>query len=296
MSNQSQVMKTHGKTFFWASWFLEREVSNRLYAIYAFCRRIDDLVDESDNEVELSKNFYDVIKAWENNEYHNAFDEFKGISRNYLPREEIIKEFLKGQASDLNHHQPKNINELLIYCYRVAGVVGLMVCDSIGIKDKHLKYFAIDLGIAMQITNICRDIKEDAERGRIYLPRNLIKDLTLENILSPTRQQLIAIKKARDSLLNKADLYYESGYLGIDHLPKKTARSVKIAAQLYQGIGKKMLKNKNIYLNERIYLNKIEKFLISMKTILKGKKIHSNKIHNHILHNSIRKLPDSHNK
>ena len=73
MSNQSQVMRTHGKTFFWASWFLEREVSYRLYSIYAFCRRIDDLVDESNDEVELSKNFYDVINAWENNEYHHAF-------------------------------------------------------------------------------------------------------------------------------------------------------------------------------------------------------------------------------
>jgi phytoene synthase len=296
MSNQSQVMRKHGKTFFWASWFLEREVSNRLYAIYAFCRRIDDLVDESDDEVVLSKNFYEVINAWENNKYHSAFKEFKDISRNYLPREETIKEFLKGQASDLNHQQPKNINELLIYCYRVAGVVGLMVCDSIGIKDKKLKYFAIDLGIAMQLTNICRDIKEDAEKGRIYLPRSIIRGLTTENILSPTKQQLIVINEARDRLLNRADLYYESGYQGIEHLPKKTARSVKIAAQLYQAIGKKMLRSKTTYLNGRIYLNKIEKCLISIKIVLWGGKIDTNKIHNHLLHDPIRKLPDSHNK
>jgi phytoene synthase len=296
MSNQSQVMRTHGKTFFWASWFLEREVSNRLYAIYAFCRRIDDLVDESNDEVELSKNFYDVINAWENNEYHHAFEEFKGIPRNYLPREEIIKEFLKGQASDLNHHQPKNIKELLIYCYRVAGVVGLMVCDSMEIKDKKLKYFAIDLGIAMQLTNICRDIKEDAERGRIYLPINIIKGLSTENILSPTKQQLIDINQARDHLLNRADLYYESGYQGIEHLPKKTARSLKIAAQLYQGIGKKMLKSKKTYLDGRIYLNKLEKSLISMQIVLRRNNINATKIHNHLLHDSIRKLPDSHNK
>lgn len=296
MSNQSHVMKTHGKTFFWASWFLEKEISIRLYAIYAFCRRIDDLVDESDDEVVLSKNFYDVINAWENNEYHHAFDEFKAIPRNYLPREEVIKEFLKGQASDLNHHQPKNINELLIYCYRVAGVVGLMVCDSIGISDKNLKYFAIDLGIAMQLTNICRDIKEDAEKGRIYLPKSIIKDLATENILSPTKQQLIEINEARDSLLSRADLYYESGCQGIDHLPKKTARSLKIAAQLYQAIGKKMLKSKNTYLNGRIYLNKIEKCLISMKIILWNKRTQVNKVHNHLLHDSIRKLPDAHNK
>ena len=171
-----------------------------------------------------------------------------------------------------------------------------MVCDSMEIKDKKLKYFAIDLGIAMQLTNICRDIKEDAERGRIYLPKNIIRGLTTENILSPTEQQLIDINKARDRLLNRADLYYESGYQGIAHLPKKTARSLKIAAQLYQAIGKKMLKSKKTYLNGRIYLNKIEKCLISMKIILWNKRIQDNKIHNHLLHDSIRKLPDAHNK
>ena len=171
-----------------------------------------------------------------------------------------------------------------------------MVCDSMEIKDKKLKYFAIDLGIAMQLTNICRDIKEDAERGRIYLPINIIRGLTTENILSPTKQQLIDINQARDHLLNRADLYYESGYQGIEHLPKKTARSLKIAAQLYQGIGKKMLKSKQTYLDGRIYLNKLEKSLISMQIVLRRNNINATKIHNHLLHDSIRKLPDSHNK
>ena len=296
MNTPSEVMKYHGKTFFWASWFLEKEISDRLYAIYAFCRRIDDLVDESEDEAKLSKNLYEIINAWENNQYHEAFDEFKGISRQYLPREETIKEFLKGQASDINHDQPKNMTDLLVYCYRVAGVVGLMVCDSIGVKDKKLKYFAIDLGIAMQLTNICRDIKEDANRGRIYIPKNMIRGLTAHKILNPTKIQLKDINDTRDNLLKQADLYYESGHHGIKYLPKKTARSLRIAANLYQGIGKKMLRDETVYINGRTYLNKVEKCLISLRTILWHEKNHNIRSHNHLLHYPIRKLVDTHNK
>lgn len=296
MNSQLDVMKMHGKTFFWATWFLEKNIAERLYAIYAFCRRIDDLVDESDNEITLSKHLYEIINAWEKNEYHKAFCEFKSISRKYLPREDIIKEFLKGQASDLQHNQPENINELITYSYRVAGVVGLMVCDSIGIKDKNLKFFAIDLGIAMQLTNICRDIKEDAERGRIYLPKNMLRGIGLSDILQPTKQQLIIINDVRDSILKEADIYYESGYYGIEHLPKKTARSIRIAAKLYQEIGKKILKNNILFCDERVYLKKLEKVQISIKTIFFHRKKQIIINHNKLLHQAIKNLPDTNNK
>lgn len=293
MNNQSLIMKNHGKTFFWATWFLEKTYSNRLYAIYAFCRRIDDLVDETKENSTRRKKLNEVIDAWDNKQYHEVISEFSNISKNYLPRNIIIKEFLKGQTSDLNHKQPKNISELLIYCYQVAGIVGLMVCDSMGIKEKRLKYHAIDLGIAMQLTNICRDIREDAEKKRIYLPKNMVRGITINKITNPTKEQCKDINKARKKLLDLADEYYQSGYCGIDYLPKKTARAIRVAAKLYQGIGVKMIRNKTSYSDERTYLSKIEKTIISLKTIFFSTNSQKCKRHNKSLHSEIKNFPDA---
>ena len=141
MSNYSGVMRQHGKTFFWATWFLEKKTAGHLYAIYAFCRRIDDLIDNAPAGDGFYEDFYSIANAWEKDKFSGAFDEFKGMKKSILPREAIIREFLKGQASDIAYNQPKNIDELLVYCYQVAGAVGLMICDVIGIKDHQLKYF-----------------------------------------------------------------------------------------------------------------------------------------------------------
>ena len=172
MTDYSYVMKNHGKTFFWATAFLEKKTANNLYSVYAFCRRIDDLIDENPSSDTSYKDFLTAKTAWDESKYTGAFDELKSIDEDFLPREEVLKEFLKGQTSDISHKQPDNINELLIYCYRVAGAVGLMVCDVIGIKDTRLKYFAIDLGIAMQLTNISRDVVEDSKINRFYINGN----------------------------------------------------------------------------------------------------------------------------
>ena len=295
MTNYSKVMRHHGKTFFWATSFLEKKTAENLYSIYAFCRRIDDLIDENPGEKNLHQDFYSIAHAWDKDKFSGAFEEFKGMDQKNLPRESVIKEFLKGQTGDITHNQPKDMNELIVYCYRVAGAVGLMICDVIGIKDTRLKYFAIDLGIAMQLTNICRDINEDAKINRIYLPKNMI-DLSLDSFKSPSNEDLIKINEARNSLLDCADTYYKSGEKGIAYLPFKTARAVMIASKLYQAIGKKTIKNKISYESHRVYLNKLEKTLLTIKTLFKLNNRKNIDNHNEILHTSLIKLPDAHIK
>ncbi|MFT7267049.1 MAG: phytoene synthase [Porticoccus sp.] len=293
MRNYSGVMRQHGKTFFWATWFLEKKTAGHLYAIYAFCRRIDDLIDNAPAGDRFYEDFYSIANAWEKDKFSGAFDEFKGMEKSILPREAIIREFLKGQASDIAYSQPKNIDELLVYCYQVAGAVGLMICDVIGIKDHQLKYFAIDLGVAMQLTNICRDIREDAEIERIYLPKNMI-NLPLESFKNPSNSDARKIDDVRNLLLSYADRYYESGEKGIMHLPLKTARAIMIAAKLYQAIGKKIISNKIPHQSSRVYLNKAEKILITIKVILQWKKKKIINNHNKDLHRPLAVLPDVH--
>ena len=269
MNNHSKVMQEHGKSFFWASWFLDKNTANKLFAVYAFCRRLDDLVDTSNRNSEAKEEIAKVISLTNNSQYKETFEEFKSLDSKLHPRQDIIIEFLKGQLSDLDFRQPNDLGQLLKYCYRVAGVVGLMICDVLDIHDSKLRYFAIDFGIAMQLTNICRDIKEDAQIGRIYLPKNETISLGINNFRSPSNTDLIIINSSRNKLIKLADEYYQSGICGINQLPKKIKRSFMVASNIYQGIGHKILKKRYSFNEQRVYLSKFEKLNLTIKTFLR---------------------------
>ena len=293
MNNYSKVMQEHGKSFFWASWFLDKNTANKLFTVYALCRRLDDLVDTSNKKSEAKEEIARVISLTNNNQYKETFEEFKSIDRHLHPRQDIIIEFLKGQLSDLDFRQPNDLGQLLKYCYRVAGVVGLMICDVLDIGDSKLRYFAIDFGIAMQLTNICRDIKEDAQIGRIYLPKNETASLAIGNFRSPSNTDLIIINSSRDKLIKLADEYYQSGMYGINQLPLKIKRSFRVASNIYQGIGHKIIKKRCSFNEQRVYLSKFEKLNLTIKTFLKHSKSIDRPLHEKKLHASLQNLPDT---
>ena len=293
MNNYSKVMQEHGKSFFWASWFLDKNTANKLFTVYALCRRLDDLVDTSNENSEAKEEIARVISLTNNNQYKETFEEFKRIDSKLHPRQDIITEFLKGQLSDLDFRQPNDLGQLLKYCYRVAGVVGLMICDVLDIRDSKLRYFAIDFGIAMQLTNICRDIKEDAQIGRIYLPKNETASLAIGNFKSPSNTDLIIINSSRDKLIKLADKYYQSGMYGINQLPIKIKRSFRVASNIYQGIGHKILQKRCSFNEQRVYLSKFEKLSLTIKTFLKRSKFIDRPLHQKKLHASLQNLPDT---
>jgi len=286
-------MQKHGKSFFWASWFLDKNTANKLFTVYALCRRLDDLVDTSNENSEAKEEIARVISLTNNNQYKETFEEFKSIDSKLHPRQDIIIEFLKGQLSDLDFRQPNDLDQLLKYCYRVAGVVGLMICDVLDIRDSKLRYFAIDFGIAMQLTNICRDIKEDAQIGRIYLPKNETASLAIGNFKSPSNTDLIIINSSRDKLIKLADKYYQSGMYGINQLPIKIKRSFRVASNIYQGIGHKILQKRCSFNEQRVYLSKFEKLNLTIKTFLKRSKSIDRPLHQKKLHASLQNLPDT---
>ena len=293
MNNHSKVMQEHGKSFFWASWFLDKNTANKLFTVYALCRRLDDLVDTSNENSEAKEEIARVISLTNNNQYKETFEEFKSIDSKLHPRQDIIIEFLKGQLSDLDFRQPNDLDQLLKYCYRVAGVVGLMICDVLDIRDSKLRYFAIDFGIAMQLTNISRDIKEDAQIGRVYLPKNETASLAIGNFRSPSNTDLIIINSSRDKLIKLADEYYQSGMYGINQLPIKIKRSFRVASNIYQGIGHKILQKRCSFNEQRVYLSKFEKLSLTIKTFLKRSKFIDRPLHQKKLHASLQNLPDT---
>jgi len=282
MINQGKIIQKYGKTFYWASFFLEESVKLKLFSIYAFCRKIDDLVDSDDKKLDkyLKENF------------HKITEKVAGLEKKFHPSKDIINQFMLGQQSDLSHKQPKSINELIIYCYRVAGIVGLMVCDALGVKDTKKRLYAIDLGIAMQLTNICRDIQEDAAMGRVYLPQSLVGKLKPNEISNPNKIIFKRINLCQRKLLNLADKYYESAEHAIPFLPGKTVLAIRLASKIYQAIGRKII-NKNIsYLEGRVFITKYQKLQITLINVFSIKKSYNKLImHKISMHRAIKHLP-----
>ena len=136
----------------------------------------------------------------------------------------------------------------------------------LGANDHNAWKFAVDLGIGMQITNISRDIKEDAQNGRVYIPEDMLPNNFKPNDITNGSNDGLIFNLTKQ-LLEIAETYYQSGFEGIYYIPKKNKFSILIAGVLYNSIGKKIIKNKTLFLKQRIYLNTFEKLLILIANI-----------------------------
>ena len=228
------LIKKNSKTFYLASAFLPHNIKSKVLEVYAFCRLYDDIVDlKLDNNLDKPQ---PKIK-------HLNLDD------------NLIEQIKIGIDSDRKFTRYNNIHELIQYSYRVAGCVGLIMCELLNVKDNKHKYHAIDLGIAMQLTNICRDINEDLDNGRVYIPKTM---LSKDNISIKDEAVLACINE----LLTLSEKYYESALKGIKYIPIRSRFSILLALRLYQAIEKKIKRNKNLYLIKKINTTKFEKLLI----------------------------------
>jgi phytoene synthase len=271
--NESYInlsIKKRAKTFYFASLFFSRNIRNDIEVLYLFCRLIDDIGDEDHKNIKSTKKNLKKIKK----DISNLNSDNKIVSRfiklmfKYKINALIPNDLIDGVISDLEKVNVKSLHQLIEYSYRVAGTVGLMMCKIMNIKEKKLKKYAIQLGIAMQITNIARDVKEDLQRNRIYIPKEfrlninkdfrfLIDDKVLQNKFSHDLEILLQI----------ADEIYNLSWKGILHLPIKFRIPIAIASFLYQSIGIKIRSKSYDIWSQRIYLSKTEKFIKSIQVI-----------------------------
>ena len=219
--DNNEIIYKSSKSFFWASKFLSEEILQRVINIYSFCRIHDDLVDEN-------------IEATDKKEIELLEQKIKsyGISG------DVISELIKGINSDINFQRYKNNAALIKYCYRVAGIVGLMMIKALKIKNIEASYYAIDLGIAMQLTNISRDIMEDFNKKRIYLPED--SGITNDILDNPNELNNMKICNEVNKILIKSDIYYKSSLNGFRYIPIKSRFSILVALRIYEAIGKKL--------------------------------------------------------
>lgn len=296
-ANQSnEILFNKGKTFYWAKFFLNKQAAQRATRLYRFCRYIDDLADEAQDKAHAF-NCLNNIKA----------DLIAGVSNDVIITDvlalfdecdisvQIPIELINGVIADLALVLIKTEAQLLEYSYQVAGTVGIMMCKVLNVSDSNALYHAIDLGVAMQLTNIARDVYADASMDRVYLPESMTGPLTPEDVIALSDLNHIKLTQAVTLLLKKADQYYASGYAGLVHLPFSSRVSILIAAKLYQQIGLEIKRTRFKSLKTKVFIPLKMKVILSIQVCFKA--IFDRKfwcyrtIHHKQLHQHINKLP-----
>ena len=269
MIQNRNYLSIYAKSFNWAGFFLPKQTYKKCSSLYDFCRIVDNIADDK-NSIELKENEF--------NEFKNHF-----IQKNYnnpiiKNMWEIIDEFsislkvvndlFDGIKSDIKQTVKLNSKkELLIYSYRVAGTVGLMMAKILKVNKKSSLKSAIDLGIAMQLTNISRDVVEDLNNGRSYINDNF-DDIK--------------------STLKLAEKFYESSFYSINEIPISFRFSILVARRVYRKIGYKILNKKNLEnykASGKIFVSNLEKIIETFFAIFDLIKLFLvNKNDNHIEH------------
>ncbi len=249
--SEKSYLSVYAKSFSWAGFFLPRETLKKCSVLYDFCRVADNIADDKD-EIEVKERKF---AEFENDFNQKKFDNLIiknmwGIMEEFNISIKIVQDLLAGIKSDIKEKVEINSKkELLIYSYRVAGTVGLMMAKILNVTKKNSLKSAIDLGIAMQLTNISRDVLEDSKNNRFYIGENF------ETI---------------SSTVNLANRYYQDSFYAIKSIPISFRFSILVARRVYRKIGYKILKKKNLENYQRsgkIYVSNIEKVLETFLSI-----------------------------
>jgi phytoene synthase len=274
MSDKS-YLSIYAKSFSWAGFFLPRETLKKCSVLYDFCRVADNIADDEDKIEFKEKKFTEFENDFNQKKFNNPIiKNMWGIMEEFNISIKIVQDLLAGIKSDIKEKVEINSKkDLLVYSYRVAGTVGLMMAKILNVTKKNSLKSAIDLGIAMQLTNISRDVLEDSKNNRFYIEENFEKI---------------------SSTVNLANRFYEDSFYAIKSIPISFRFSILVARRVYRKIGYKILKKKNLENYQRsgkIYVSNIEKVLetfLSIFDLISLYLINKNEEqiqHNHILIN-----------
>ncbi len=290
------VLEEKGRSFHWARHLLGKKHAARATRLYAFCRHLDDLADEAGSK-ERARASLDTARR----------DITTGTSSDPVIRDgltlmrecgiddALVLELISGALSDLDDVRMRDEAALLRYCYQVAGTVGLMMCRVLDVDDPRAFPHAVDLGIAMQLTNICRDVAADAAMGRRYLPATLIGDLQAMDLVDPAFDRRDTIREGILSLLTLADDYYRSGEAGLSYLPLQARAGILVASRVYHGIGEELRSCGGDCWSRRAEVSSLRKALLS--TVALAGKAHDKSFwitgsaHKRYLHSCLTGLP-----
>jgi phytoene synthase len=235
------VLRRHGRTFAFASHLLGAVHADRAATLYAFCRYVDDLADYAPDPDTARAALAAVSRALAKGRPDGpATAAMLALqAETQMPMAPALA-LVAGVASDLEPVRMPDEAALVRYAWSVAGTVGLMMCPVLDVHDPRAAPFAVDLGIAMQLTNIARDVGDDARLGRRYLPANWVGDLAPADIAAPNDHQQATLREGTRRTLALAERYYASGESGLGFLPWRARLAILAAARMYRAIGERI--------------------------------------------------------
>ncbi len=269
-----QKVAQSGSSFTVSFLFLPKDKRHAMTALYAFCREVDDVVDEcTDYNVALIK------LNWWKNEVQNCFEQKPQhpvshalqpfISTFNLDKAHFLA-IIDGMEMDLKFNRYEDFEQLKLYCYRVASVVGLLTANILGYKNPQTLGYASDLGMAFQLTNIIRDVGEDARRGRIYLPLDELKQASVTEADILQSRESSQVKALMEKQIQRARTYYESALSQLPSEDANTQRAGLMMASIYHALLHEIAQdNPEKVLNHKISIPPFRKIWLAASTYFK---------------------------
>ena len=263
-----------GSSFYYSFLFLPVNRRRAITALYAFCREVDDVVDECpDPQLAATKLAWwrqAVAKLYAGTPDHPVTQALLPVLGEFnLPQEQLL-EIIDGMEMDLQQTRYLDFKALSLYCYRVASVVGLLAAEIFGMQDRQTQKYAHDLGMAFQLTNIIRDVGEDARRGRVYLPIDELQrfDVPVADILNARHSD--NFRRLMEFQIERAEQYYAQAMAALPAIDRKAQRPGLVMAAIYRTLLEEIKRDGCQVLAQRTSLTPIRKLWIAWRTWIKG--------------------------
>jgi len=269
-----EISKKSKSSFYYAFNLLPEPKRDAMNTVYAFCRETDDIVDEGlDDEnikyQKLVKWRLELEKAFKNNSSNYLLNKLAKIVMQFNIPIDYLFELIKGMEMDLQNKRYHNFDELKLYCYRVASTVGLMCIEIFGYKNPSAKLFAENLGIALQLTNIIRDVSKDVKKGRIYLPQDELKIYNYSEQDLFNKKYNLNFISLMEFQANRAKEYFQKATESLDQNDKPSMFAARAMQHIYYRLLEKIIKEKYDVYNKNIKVSTFEKVGISLGVWLK---------------------------
>ncbi|HMV52674.1 MAG TPA: presqualene diphosphate synthase HpnD [Rhodocyclaceae bacterium] len=262
-----------GSSFYYSFLFLEPRRRRAITALYAFCREVDDVVDEcNDPQIAAAKLAWwrlEAARIHDGTPEHPVGLALQSAAHEFrLPQEQLL-EIIDGMEMDLQQSRYLDFKGLQLYCYRVAAVVGLLAAEIFGYQDRATLKYAHDLGIAFQLTNIIRDVGEDARRGRIYLPVDELQRFGVPASDIMNARHTEAFMRLMEFQIERAQKFYDQALALLPQVDRKSQKSGLIMAAIYRTLLDEIRRDGCRVLTHRTALTPLRKLWIAWRTSLK---------------------------
>lgn len=269
-----QKAAASGSSFYYSFLFLPKAKREAITALYAFCREVDDVADEcSDINIARTKLAWwrnEIRQLYVSNPQHPVTKALLPAIHAYKMDEEHFLEIIDGMEMDLDQNRYTDFKQLQLYCYRVASVVGLLSVQIFGYTNRNTLKYAHDLGMAFQLTNIVRDIGEDARRGRIYIPLDEIKKAGLSETDILHGHHSAKMQELIDFQIERAERFYDKALNALPREDRKSQRTGLIMAAIYRTLLREIKQSgSQQVLDARISLTPLRKLWLAWTTWLK---------------------------